>query len=67
MKVFADADERTAVTTVLAGALLIADVIHGGLPVGDETEAMRSIRINKAFRLAKQAVIHAESAESESQ
>lgn len=67
MKLFEDAGERSVVTTVLAGALIIADVINRGLPAGDETDAERNIRISNAFRLATQAVAHAEITESESQ
>ena len=60
MKLFSDVDERTAVVTVLAGAVLIADVIHRGLPVGHETEEMRAIRIGHAFDLARQFATVAE-------
>jgi len=60
MKLFSDLKERSAVATVLAGALLIADVINHGLPVGDETEEMRALRVSKAFDLARQFVGTAE-------
>lgn len=60
MKLFSDAGERDAVTTVLAGALLIADVINRGLPAEDDLEGARDYRIARAFRLARQFATYAE-------
>jgi len=59
VKLFSDADERSAVTTVLAGALLIADVIHCGVAKQDGPEA-RAFRVEKALQLARQFVAAAE-------
>lgn len=66
MKLFSDTSERDVVTTVLAGALLIADVINRGLPAEDDLEGAREYRVSRAFRLARQFASHAENSAQQS-
>lgn len=64
-KLFSDTEERSAVTTVLAASLLIADVINHGMPPegnAEEARVNRELRIGRAFNLARQFVAFAEKA-----
>lgn len=66
MKLFSDAVERDAVATILAGTLLIADVVNRGLPAEDDLEGARDYRIARAFRLARQFTAYAENSAEQS-
>lgn len=63
MKLFESDSERAQLTTMLAGALLAADVCACGLAPSDgNTASARELRVGEAFELAKQFVAFAERA-----